>query len=253
VIRAVILDLDGTVYLGKDVVPGAPEFVAFLRATGVRPLFVTNRANRPPEEVCDHLTELGMPCGLEDVLTTAQATAQHLAPGRTFAIGEEGLRRALLDAGFALADERVDYVIVSYDRGFDYGKLERACRLIHEGARLVATNMDRGLKTDRGLLPGTGAIVAAVAAGSGATPLVIGKPEPLLVTLALKRLGVTAAEAILVGDNVETDMPAGARAGVRTVLILTGVCRREDAAHAPTPPTWIADSFADVERIVREG
>jgi 4-nitrophenyl phosphatase len=112
--------------------------------------------------------------------------------------------------------------------------------------------MDRGLKTDLGLLPGTGAIVAAVATGSGATPLVIGKPEPLIVTLALKRLGVSADEAIVVGDNVETDMPAGAGAGVRTVLILTGVCRREDAARAPSPPTWIAETFAEVEAIVRQ-
>ena len=141
--------------------------------------------------------------------------------------------------------------IVSFDRYFDYEKLQTACRLIGNGARFIATNPDQALKTEQGLCPGTGAIVAAVAAGSGAEPVMIGKPERLIIEMALKRFdGVPRESIIAVGDNLATDIQAGERAGLRTALILTGVSGREDLESAPYQPTWVVENYAELEQIV---
>jgi 4-nitrophenyl phosphatase len=253
VIRGVILDLDGTVYLGLEEVPGAGRFVAECRAMGVRCLFVTNRANRTPEEVVRQLQGFGIPCATADVLTAAQATARYLQRGSAWYIGEDGLRLALEEQGIAITDERPDYVVVGYDRGFTYEKLFKACRLIDRGATFVATNPDSALKTDKGIYPGTGAIVAAVTVGSGRTPIVIGKPERRIMDMALDRLGLAAGEVIVVGDSLATDVPAGRAAGMRTVLLLTGVSRFEEIGLAAQKPDWVAATFDELlDRVRRE-
>lgn len=249
-IRGVILDLDGTVYLGQAEVPGASAFVARCHAAGIRCLFVTNRANRTPAEVAEQLRGFGMPCGPADVLTSAQATARVLPPGRAFCIGEAALLQALTEAGFTICEERPDYVIVGLDRTFTYEKLARACSLIGAGARFVATNPDRALKLATGVMPGTGAIVAAVEAGSGQAPLVIGKPGRLIMDMALAVLGTRPEETLVVGDNLVTDIPAGAAAGMPTALILTGVSRREDLPAAPVAPNWVVAGFDELWTVI---
>jgi 4-nitrophenyl phosphatase len=249
-IRGVFLDLDGTVYWGTREVPGAADFIRKLRGLGIAYLFVTNRANRPPVEIRDHLRRYGIPCEAEDVLTAAQATAASLKPGRAWFIGEDGMRLALEEAGFQITEDRPDYVIVSFDRTFDYNKLKIACRLIGNGAQFIATNPDQALRTEDGLLPGTGAIVAAVAAGTGKQPVMIGKPEKTIFEMGLRRLGIVAGETIAVGDNPGTDIPAGARAGIRTAYILTGVGRREDLAGLAVQPTWVVEGFAELSDLV---
>jgi len=249
-INGIILDLDGTVYWGESEVPGAASFVRRFKAHGGRCLFVTNRANRTPRTVCAHLYQYGIICEEKDVLTSAEVTVQHLKQGRVYLIGEEGMRVALEEAGFILTDTQPDYVVISFDRAFNYAKLATACRLIQEGARLVATNPDRYLRTHDGIVPGTGAILAAVVAGSDAKPLVIGKPEPLILLAALQRLDLSKAEVISVGDNLETDVPSGAKAGIRTVLMLTGVSKREQVEKAPVRPTWVVDGYEGLWEIV---
>jgi len=251
VIRGVILDLDGTVYLGLEEVPGAGRFVAECRGLGIRCLFVTNRANRPPDEIVRQLQGFGIPCGVDDVLTAAQATARYLRHGKAWYIGEDGLRLALAEQGIAVSDDKPDYVVVGYDRGFNYDKLFKACRLIEQGATFVATNPDSALKTDRGIYPGTGAIVAAVAAGCGRKPVMIGKPERLIMDMALERLGLTADQVIVVGDSLATDVPAGHAAGMRTALLLTGVSSKEDIPGASVKPDWIAATFDELLEGVR--
>jgi 4-nitrophenyl phosphatase len=242
-IRAVTLDLDGTVYNGRDEVPGAADFVRFLRNEAIRPLFVTNRSNRLPSEIAAHLGLYGIGASEQDILTSAHATARFLRSGSAFCIGEAGLTTALAEQGLAITDKDPDYVVVGFDRFFDYAKLKKACRLIDAGARFIATNPDKCLKTEQGLVPGTGPIVAAVQAGSGRDPLVIGKPERLIMDMALERLGTAAAETVCVGDSLETDVPAGLRAGMRTALLLTGVSRREDIAPAAFKPTWVCETY----------
>jgi len=141
-------------------------------------------------------------------------------------------------------------VIVSFDRTFDYHKLSVATRLIERGAQFVATNTDRALRLENGIAPGTGSLVAAVEAATGVAPLVIGKPERPLFEMVLKEMGLAGADVIAVGDNLETDIPAGAAAGMRTVLILTGISTRADLAHARVPPTWVVETFAELRALI---
>jgi len=250
-IRGILLDLDGTVYRGEEEVPGASEFINGLKSQGIRHLFVTNRANRTPAEVCDHLRGYGIACEESDVLTSGQAAALYMKEGTYYHIGEKGLEAALAERGLAFDDVSPDFVVVSFDRDFTYAKLETACRLIEKGARFIATNPDRALKVPGGILPGTGAIVAAVAAGSDAEPVYIGKPERLILDIALERLGMHKDEVITVGDNIFTDIPAGSKAGLRTALILTGVSTREDLDAAIVEPTWVVAGYEELDAIVR--
>ncbi len=249
-IRGVILDLDGTVYRGAEAVPGAAEFICGLRARGIVIRYVTNRANRPVGEVADQLQGMGLACSTADVVTSAEATAAYLKPGRVYVIGEAGLLEALERHGFTLDDRNPDYVIVSFDRGFTYQKLATAVRLIGRGVPFVATNPDRALRVEDGISPGTGSLVAAVEAATNVKPLVIGKPERLIFDMTLKDMGLAGEEVIAVGDNLDTDIPAGAAAGMRTALILTGISTRADLATAAVVPTWVVDSFAELAAII---
>lgn len=250
-IKAVTLDLDGTVYLVDDAIEGAAEFIAFLRSRSIPYLFVTNRANRLPETVVESLTSMGIPCEVDEILTSSQATASHLEPGRAYIIGEVGLEHALLAKGFVLTDEDVDYVIVSFDHQFTYAKLKIACNLIYAGARFIATNPDHGLATANGIYPGTGSIIAAVEAGCNTTPQVIGKPKPLIMETAAERLGVSPAEILAIGDNLDTDIPSGASAGMQTALLLTGISKREDIENAAVKPDHIAANYTELTSILQ--
>jgi 4-nitrophenyl phosphatase len=242
-IRGVILDLDGTLYHGTHEVPGAVAFVRRLAEGGIRRLFVTNRANRPPSVVAEQLRGMGLECSDQDVFTSAEATASYLNKGRAFVIGMDGIRQALTRQGIAITDQAPDYVVVSMDTEFTYEKLARACTLIRDGAKFIATNPDRGLNTEQGVLPGTGAIVAAVTAATGVEPVVVGKPQPLIIEAAMQRLGTKPAETLVVGDNIETDVPAGFNAGALTALILTGISSRRDLERSRIRPTWVVDDY----------
>jgi 4-nitrophenyl phosphatase len=249
-IRGAIFDLDGTVYLLEEQVPGAADFICALRSRGIRSLFVTNRSNRLPSVVVDQLTGFGIDCTEDDVLTSAQATARHLKSGSVFYIGEPSLGQVLEKQGLVITDQSPDYVVVSFDRQFSYDKLKKACQLIHCGATFVATNPDKALKTSHGLLPGTGAIVAAVAAGSGSEPVIIGKPERLIMDMALNQLNLPPEDVICIGDNIETDIPAGQAAGMRTALILTGVTREFDK-DTSCKPDLVARNYAELQTMLQ--
>lgn len=249
-IKGVVLDLDGTVYRGKTEVPGAARFIEQLKEQGMKPLFVTNRSNRTPEHIRAQLNDCRIDCATENILTSAHATVRYIKQGTVFCIGEEGLVRALEEAGLTITDQSPDYVVVGFDRSFTYEKMKKACNLICNGAKYIATNPDKALRIENGVLPGTGAIVAAITAGSGVEPVIIGKPEKLIIEMALDRLGMRKEEVIAVGDNLETDIPAGAQAGVRTALILTGISTREDIAGSPVKPTWIVENYEELTGIV---
>jgi 4-nitrophenyl phosphatase len=249
-IKGVIFDLDGTLYRGAEAVPGAVELVRDLHARGIAIRYATNRANRPGADVCAQLRDMGLACEPNDVVTSSDATAAYLKPGRVYAIGESGLLEALSRRGFVPDDQAPDYVIVSFDRTFDYRKLSVAARLIGRGAQFVATNTDRALRVADGIVPGTGSLVAAVEAATGMAPLVIGKPERPLFEMVLRDMGLEGADVIAVGDNLDTDIPAGHAAGMRTVLILTGISTRADLARAPIAPTWVVETFADLHALI---
>ncbi len=249
-LRAVLLDLDGTVYLGDREVPGASEFVRLCATLQLGCLFVTNRSNRPPEVIRDQLRGYGVPCRTEQILTSAQATARYLKQGSAYMIGEDGLELALRAQGIQLTGRRPDAVVVSYDRGFNYDKLAAACRWIGDGARFIATNTDHRLRMDGHVLPGTGAIVAAVETGSGVAPEVVGKPERLIFDMAVETLGVRPDECLCVGDNLATDIGAGRKAGIPSALILTGVSTRADLHPDGPRPDFVVEDFAELTALV---
>ncbi|MEW6060277.1 MAG: HAD-IIA family hydrolase [Actinomycetota bacterium] len=240
-----LFDLDGVVYRGDRAVPHASEAVAALRAAGRRVVFMTNNSSLTPEQVAEKLVRLGIPASWAEVETSAQATAELLADrggGTAFVIGEEGIRTALSQAGIEICDgepERVDHVVVGWDRAVDYARLRTASVLVQLGARLVATNADVSYPAPGGLLwPGAGALLAVITSATGATPDVVGKPNPPLFEAALRRAG--GGRPLVVGDRIETDLAGATALGWDSLLVLTGVTSDSDLAASGLRPTYVA-------------
>lgn len=252
---AVILDLDGCVWVGDQVVPGAPEAVAALRAAGKRVAFATNNSFHPGEDHVAKLWRLGIQASLEGVVTVGGALQHLLAEtraGRTaFAIGTPALRRHVADAGLHLLNgtdlaSRADVVVLGGTEDLDYSDLRTATLAARRGGDLIATARDPTLPMPGGDWPGTGAILAAVETASGVTGEIVGKPEPQLFLTALDRLG--GASALAVGDRLDSDVAAAAAAGIDGALVLSGATSAEQAAAADGPaPVEIA---ADLRTLV---
>jgi 4-nitrophenyl phosphatase len=222
--QALLIDLDGVVFRGMTALPGAQDAIPTLRRLGIKYAFVTNNATLTPEQNAAKLNALGVPAAPEDVVSSPVATAAYLRSlternACVCVIGETGLIQALENVGFRVSDENPEFVVAGLDRQFTYQRLITAFRAIESGAQFVATNRDRAIPVDDGMWPGAGAIVAAIEAATGVTPVFIGKPEPTLLQVALQRLGVAPADAMMVGDQIATDVRAGVAAGVRTVLV----------------------------------
>ncbi len=225
--KGLLIDLDGTLYHGDTVIEGASAWIEDLQSKQIPYLFVTNNSSRTPQGVADHLTHLGIPASAEQVCTSAMAAAHYIAEqsptSSVYVIGEDGLKQAVTAHGLQLTEEQPDYVLQGIDRQFTYEKLTKALRLIASGAQFILTNPDLQLPSHDGLLPGAGTIGASIAAATGVEPVVIGKPSAILMEYALERLGLPASDAIVVGDNLLTDIAAGAAAGCVTVLVLSGI------------------------------
>ncbi|GAB7388816.1 TIGR01457 family HAD-type hydrolase [Bacillaceae bacterium] len=247
--EAYLLDLDGTMYRGTERIAEAAPFVAWLRQKGIPFLFLTNNSTLPPRKVADKLKSFGIEAHAEEIFTTGLAAAHYLqAQGNgvtVYAIGEEGLHEALRQAGCTMTEEDPEFVVVGLDRKITYEKLATACLAIRKGAKFLSTNGDIVLPTERGLLPGNGSLTKAIETATGVTPLFLGKPERLFVELALQKLQTSADRVLLVGDNLHTDILAGANSGVDTLLVFTGVTTKEELAHSPIRPTYACDTLLD--------
>lgn len=230
--HAFLIDLDGTLYAGGAPIPHAATFVAALRRRGLPFLFVTNNSSRTPEAVAAHLRGLGIEAEAEEVVTTSQCAARYIVRRgggqRVYAIGEEGLRTALEEAGLQLVEEAPDFVVQGIDREFHYGKLELAVRFLSAGATYVLTNPDRLLPADGKLMPGAGAIAGSIREALQIEPIIIGKPHRPVIDYALERLGGVTANVWVVGDNPMTDIGAGKAAGLATALVLTGIATHDN-------------------------
>jgi 4-nitrophenyl phosphatase len=229
-IHALVLDMDGTVYRGDTPIPGAFETLARCRNSGVPVMFVTNNSTRSRMEFAAKLTSMGHPTAPEQIVNTAHATSRLLADRypegtKVYVVGAAALSEAVTDAGLVIAEEEAQVVVVGLDRAFTYDKLRTAVRLILDGADFIATNPDRLIPHGPHLDPGAGTLMAAVQAATGhvTTPVVVGKPEPTLVSLALESLGTAPRHTVMVGDQLQTDVQAGRRAGLFSVLVTTGV------------------------------
>lgn len=252
-ISTFLIDLDGVVYAGNTALPGASEFFQFLAGTGREFECITNNSTLTAAQFVDKLAGMGIHVPHDHVLTSPQATCVYLAErfgagARVFAIGEEGLVRALLGAGFRLVDARPDVVVCGLDRRLTYDRLMRACFAIRGGAPLVATNPDLSLPSERGFLPGNGATLAYLRAATGVEPVVIGKPEATMLEIAMARTGASPHETAIIGDGLLTDILAGERAGVTKILLLTGVATQDDVAGAPAQPDFIFEGLPALQQ-----
>jgi HAD superfamily hydrolase (TIGR01450 family) len=248
------LDLDGTVYLGEALVPGAAEAIAALRADGRRVVFLSNKPLQTRAEYAAKLTRLGVAAEAEDVINSSLVLARHLATldagAPVFVIGEPPLVAELAAHGFEVRqDERVRWVVIAFDRTFDYAKLNTALQAVRRGARLIATNPDRTCPVEGGEIPDCAGMMAAVEAVTGETvSVIVGKPSPIILEVALARLGVDARDAAIVGDRIETDIVMGKRLGLATVLVLSGVTRANDPRVAEIAPDLVLPSIRDLIR-----
>jgi 4-nitrophenyl phosphatase len=243
-----IIDMDGVLYRGKQAIPGTGAFLDFLREQGIGFLLATNNSTRTPKQYVDKLAEMGVAVRADEILTSAQATAKYLLdiaqPGaRTFVVGQDGLFAALQEAGFVLTEERPEYVVVGMDFNVCYERLAQATLHIRAGAPFIGTNADRTFPSERGIVPGAGALLALLETATGVTPTVIGKPGTAMIEQALARLGARAAATGMLGDRLETDILAGQRAGLVTLLVLSGVTEAETLAWSEIQPDLV---FRDV-------
>ena len=246
-----LLDLDGVVYRGTDAVPHAVSSLMAAAKAGMRLAYVTNNASRTPEAVADHLRELGLPVDAEDVVTAAQAVARLIAEqvpagAPVLVIGGDGLRQALLGHGLTLVSSANDdpaAVVQGYRPDTSWKDLAEAAYAIQRGVPWFAANTDRTMPTARGIAPGNGALVGAVAAATGTWPTVAGKPEPALHRETMLR--THAKRPLIVGDRLDTDIEGANRAGVESLLVLTGVTRLEQLRDAPEEqqPTYVAQDL----------
>ncbi|MEI7772310.1 MAG: HAD-IIA family hydrolase [Chloroflexales bacterium] len=251
-IRAVLFDMDGVLYRGKQVLPGVRDLLAFLDARGVGYACITNNASMTPGQYEEKLAEMGVAMPAGRVLTSALATARHLRgiypPGtRVFIVGMRGLREALLGDGHFVEDHAAPELVVQ-GANFDltYAILKDAALAIRAGARYVATNPDRTFPSEEGLIPGAGAVMAALVAATDATPLVIGKPAPTMFLVAAEMLGADPQHTLMIGDRLDTDIAGANSAGMPCALVLTGVSQREDVGSGPGSPDLIISGLPEL-------
>ncbi|HUG38039.1 MAG TPA: HAD-IIA family hydrolase [Candidatus Limnocylindrales bacterium] len=250
--RGWLLDLDGTVYLGERLLPGAAEAIAGLRGAGRRVAFLSNKPLETRADYARKLARLGVPTDPEDVINSSLVLARHLrerdAGAPVFVIGEPPLIAEMREHGFEVReDERVRWVVIAFDRTFSYAKLNTALQAVRQGARLIATNPDRTCPVDGGEIPDCAGMIAAVEAVTGKrVEAIVGKPSPIILEVALRALGVPAADSVIVGDRIETDIAMGKRSGLHTILVLSGVTRPDDPRIADLAPDHVIGSIAEI-------
>ncbi|MCP4195259.1 MAG: HAD family hydrolase [Planctomycetaceae bacterium] len=246
-----LIDMDGVIYRGNQLIPGADQFIRTLLAKRIPFLFLTNNSQRTRRDVATKLRRMGIDVDDSHVFTCAMATARFLAKqkpsGTAFVIGDGGLLNALHENGYAIVDSQPDYVVVGEGRTINLEMLEAATQMILDGARLIATNLDPSCPTKDGQTrPGCGATVAYLEKATGATALSLGKPSPVMMRVARKQLGLSTSQTVMIGDTMSTDILGGVQMGYRTVLVLSGGTQVEDVARYAYSPDVIVNSIADL-------
>jgi len=249
--KSYLIDMDGVLVRGQTMIPGANAFIERLEARGVEYLVLTNNPLYTPGDLSHRLARIGLRVPPERIFTSAMATARFLASqrphGTAFVIGESGLTETIHNVGYVITDHSPDYVVLGETNSYNFAQVTRAVRLVADGARFIATNPDPVGPTESGIVPATGAMAALIEKASGVTPFFVGKPNPLMMRNALNYLGVHSEATTMVGDRMDTDVIAGVESGMETVLVLSGVTRREDVERYPYQPNHAVPSVADIE------
>jgi len=255
-IKGLVIDLDGSVYVGDKPISGVPEALEELRSKGIKLLFLTNNATKTPQEYVEKLEGMGVRASIEEVLTSSVIAASYIkrvyGPSRIFVVGTKALEEVLRSHGHEIVAFDSDVVVAGLDFNFDYQKLARASREIRRGAKFVATNTDATIPLEDGVMPGAGSIVKAIEIASGVRPLVVGKPSRIAMREALMRLGLRPSEVLVVGDRPETDVKMGKRFGCITALVLTGVVKEAALKGLPETlrPHFVLKSLAEVPKLI---
>jgi NagD protein len=246
-----LMDMDGVLVHEEHPIPGADRFVKALQAAGIPFLVLTNNSIYTPRDLAARLARTGIEVPAEALWTSALATAQFLdnqrPEGTAYVVGEAGLTTALHDVGYVLNDRDPDYVVLGETRTYSFEAITKAIRLVHAGARFIATNPDVTGPSPQGILPATGAVAALVTKATGVRPYFVGKPNPLMMRSALRAIDAHSESTVMIGDRMDTDIVAGLEAGMETVLVLTGISSRADAERFAYRPSRIVPSVADLE------
>lgn len=248
--KAFISDMDGVIYHGNKLLPGVPEFVQWLKKEEKRFLFLTNSSERTPKELQEKMSRLGIDLDEDVFYTSALATANFLAsqrPGGTaYIIGEAGLINAMYNAGYTMNNYNPDYVVVGDTRSYSFEKIEQAVNLVLRGAKLVGTNPDLTGPVENGIVPATKALISPIEMATGRQAYFVGKPNPLMMRIALKKIGCSNEETIIIGDRMDTDIIAGIESEIETLLVLSGISTMKTVDKFPYRPTYILEGVADI-------
>ena len=252
--KGFLIDMDGVVYRGGEVIAGACEFINTLVKREIPFTFFTNNSQRTRRDTAIKMNRLGFNITEKNVFNCAMATARFLKrqrpDGTAYVIGEGGILHALHCNGYAVVDSAPDYVIVGEGRTLNMEAIEAATNMILGGAKLISTNPDPNCPTATGMRPGCGAVVAMLETATGVKAFSLGKPSPVMMREARKEIGLSAEDTIVIGDTMETDIQGGVQMGYETILVLTGNTRRSDLSRYAFYPTHIVDSIADVMRFL---
>ncbi len=251
--RFLITDMDGVLWRGQEPMPGLVEFFKFLRDRSIKFVCATNNASTLPERLAERLQAWGADVTPAEIVTSSTATADYLATiypqgTKLYVIGMEGLRKPLIDRGFVTSDDGVEAVVVGIDWNLTYNQLKRAALLIRNGAKFIGTNGDRTFPAPEGIIPGNGALLAAIETATDVKPTVIGKPEPVLYQMSLRRMNANPEETFVLGDRLETDILGAVRLGLKSALVLSGVTTREQLAASDYQPDGVFEDIIDLKK-----
>jgi len=248
--KGFIIDMDGVIYHGNILLPGVTTFLKWLEDTGKCYLFLTNSSQRTQKELQEKLQRLGINVGEEHFYTSALATAGFLASqkpnGSAYIIGDAGLIHALYSIGYTINNVNPDYVIVGDTNSYSFEKIEMAVNLVLKGARLIGTNPDISGPVETGISPSVKALIAPIEIASGKKAYYVGKPNPLMMRIALKKLGVKREDAIVIGDRMDTDVRCGLESEIDTVLVLSGITSRAEIDNFPYRPQYVLNGIIDL-------
>ncbi len=250
-VKAFLLDMDGTFYLGDRLLPGALELLKVLNRKRIPFYFLTNNSSKSKLEYCQKLIGMGVNEGDARVITSGDATMlylkQHTQYRKVYLVGTPGLADAFYRNGFELDEDDPEVLVLGFDTTLTYRKLEVLCKHVRAGVPFIATHPDINCPTPHGFIPDTGSILALVKVSTGREPnLVVGKPNPMIATMAAESMGVQTNECCMVGDRLYTDIAMGETAGVKTVLMLSGETKMEDLTHSRYQPDLVMDSLLDL-------
>lgn len=246
-----LIDMDGVLISGRSMIPGADEFLERLKATGAPFLVLTNNPLYTPGDLAYRLQLMGLDIPPERIFTSAMATARFLLSQRpkatAFVIGESGLTSALHGVGYVITDIDPEYVILGETFAYNLEHITKAIRLVAAGAHFIATNPDPAGPGEGGLVPACGAMAALIERATGVTPFFVGKPNPLMMRMALNYLDVHSEDTVMIGDNMKTDIVGGVQAGMETILVLSGVTKLEEVRRYAYQPTRVVESVGEIE------